>query len=197
MKSVIQDAVMGMMDPLRAETIEHAEGDVLEVGFGTGRNLELYPSSVKSVTGLDPLAAENFQKLDDRIANVPFPVERCLLPADGQLPFDSGRFDTIVTTWTLCSIPDAGLALEQMRQVLRPGGRYIFVEHGRAEKSSTVRWQDRINPIWQRVCDGCNINRKIDRLVEDAGFELTSMDRFRAKGPSISAAMYRGIATRA
>jgi ubiquinone/menaquinone biosynthesis C-methylase UbiE len=101
-----------------------------------------------------------------------------------------------VTTWTLCSIPEVERALGEMRRVLKPRGRYLFIEHGRSDSDSTARWQDRINPIWKRVCDGCNINRKIDRLVEDGGFELTTLDRFRAKGPGIAAAMYRGVATR-
>jgi SAM-dependent methyltransferase len=130
-----------------------------------------------------------------RIAAAPFPVERRTLRADGELPFDAGRFDSIVTTWTLCSIPDAGTALREMHRVLKPGGSYCFIEHGRAEKASTARWQDRINPIWRAICDGCNLNRQIDRIVEGAGFELSSLSRFRADGPSIAAQMYRGIAT--
>jgi len=196
-KSRVQDMAMSFMNPLRPETIEVAEGDVLEVGFGTGLNLPHYSPNVKSLTGLDPLVAERLRKLEERMAAAPFPIERYALGADGELPFDAGRFDTIVTTWTLCSIPDASAALAQMRRVLKPGGRYVFVEHGRASRESTIRWQDRINPIWRRVMDGCNINRSIDRLVEDAGFEMTSLERFRAKGPSIAATMYRGVATRA
>ena len=152
---------------------------------------------MKTLVGLDPLDVTDVAKVQARIARVSFPIERRALRADGGLPFDAGRFDTVVTTWTLCSIPEVGAALREMRRVLKPGGRYVFIEHGRADAEGTARWQDRINPIWNRLCDGCNINRKIDRLVEAGGFELTRLDRFRGRGPGIVAHMYRGVATKA
>jgi ubiquinone/menaquinone biosynthesis C-methylase UbiE len=195
-KPRLQDLVMRQMNPLRAETAELADGDVLEVGFGTALNLQYYGPGVKSLVGLDPMDVADVDAVQARIAQTGFPIERQTLRADGGLPFDSGRFDCVVTTWTLCSIPEVERALGEMRRVLKPRGRYLFIEHGRSDSDSTARWQDRINPIWKRVCDGCNINRKIDRLVEDGGFELTTLDRFRAKGPGIAAAMYRGVATR-
>jgi SAM-dependent methyltransferase len=194
-KPRLQDWMMGFMDEMRPDTVGAAEGEVLEVGFGTGRNLRLYPSAVKSVTGLDPLVTDGVAAVDARVAEAPFPVIRTALPADGALPFDAGRFDCVVTTWTLCSIPDAAAALREMRRVLKPGGRYLFIEHGKAERESTARWQDRLNPLWCRISDGCNINRPIDRIVADAGFELSSLDRFRGKGPGLLAQMYRGVAT--
>jgi ubiquinone/menaquinone biosynthesis C-methylase UbiE len=83
-----------------------------------------------------------------------------------------------------------------MKRVLKPGGRYLFVEHGRAEAPGTARWQDRLTPYWARVSDGCNMNRPIDQIIEDAGFELTELDRFRGRGPSVMAQMFRGVATR-
>jgi ubiquinone/menaquinone biosynthesis C-methylase UbiE len=195
-KPRLQDWMMGFMDEMRPETVGRAEGEVLEVGFGTGRNLALYPAAVKSVTGLDPLVTEGVAAVDARVAAARFPVTRTALPADGVLPFDAGRFDCVVTTWTLCSIPDPAAALREMRRVLKPGGRYVFIEHGKAERASTARWQDRINPIWNRISDGCNINRPIDRIVANAGFALTSIERFRAKGPGLFAQMYRGVAER-
>ncbi|MEE8165555.1 MAG: class I SAM-dependent methyltransferase [Myxococcota bacterium] len=195
-KPRFQDLAMRQMNPLRADTTGLAEGYVLEVGFGTALNLQSYGPAVKSLVGVDPMDVADVASGQRRIAQAPFPVERRTLRADGGLPFDSGRFDCVITTWTLCSIPDVARALEEMRRVLKPGGLYLFIEHGRAESDVTARWQDRVNPLWNRVCDGCNINRKIDRLVEDGGFELKSLDRFRAKGPSIVAAMYRGVATR-
>lgn len=195
-KPRFQDMAMRQMNPLRPDTIAEAEGEVLEVGFGTGLNLAYYGPAVKTLVGLDPLDVTEVEAVQARIRDASFPIERKALRADGGLPFDSRRFDTIVTTWTLCSIPDVAPALEEMRRVLKPGGRYVFIEHGRAEADSTARWQDRVNPLWKRVCDGCNINRKIDRLVEEGGFELTRLDRFRAKGPGIVAQMYRGVATR-
>jgi SAM-dependent methyltransferase len=195
-KPRLQDWMMGFMDEMRPETVARAEGEVLEVGFGTGRNLPLYPAAVKSVTGLDPLVTEGVAAVDARVAAARFPVIRTALPADGVLPFDAGRFDCVVTTWTLCSIPDAAAALREMRRVLKPGGRYVFIEHGKSESPDTARWQDRLNPLWSRLTDGCNINRPIDRIVADAGFALTSLDRFRGKGPGVLAAMYRGVAER-
>ncbi len=196
LKPWIQDLAMRQMDPLRQETVDSAEGDVLEIGFGTALNVPYYGPAVKSLVGLDPMDVTHVEKVHRRIQSAAFPVERKALRADGGLPFDAGRFDTIVTTWTLCSIPEVAKALREMRRVLKPGGRYIFIEHGRAENDGTARWQDRINPLWNRVCDGCNINRRIDRLVEEGGFELTSLNRFRARGPGIVAQMYRGIATK-
>jgi SAM-dependent methyltransferase len=196
-KPRFQDLAMRQMNPLRADTTGLAEGDVLEVGFGTALNLRSYGPAVKSLVGVDPMDVADVESVQRRIDQAPFPVERRTLRADGGLPFDSHRFDCVITTWTLCSIPDVARALEDMRRVLKPGGLYLFIEHGRAESDVTARWQDRVNPLWNRVFDGCNINRKIDRLVEDGGFELRSLDRFRAKGPSIVAAMYRGVATRA
>ena len=195
-KPWLQDLAMRQMDPLRVDTIEHAEGDVLEIGFGTALNLQYYGSGVKTLVGLDPMDVANVGKVQRRIQSANFPIERKALRADGGLPFDRARFDTVVTTWTLCSIPEVADALREMRRVLKPGGKYLFVEHGRADNDDTAKWQDRINPIWNRVCDGCNINRKIDRLVEDGGFELERLDRFRAKGLGIAAQMYRGVATR-
>lgn len=195
-KPRLQDWMMGFMDEMRPATVGQAEGEVLEVGFGTGRNLHLYPSSVKSVTGLDPMVTEGVPAVDERIARARFPVIRTALPADGGLPFDAGRFDCVVTTWTLCSIPDSAAALREMRRVLKPGGRYVFIEHGKAESESTARWQDRLDPLWARITDGCHINRAVDRIVAGAGFELTSLDRFRGKGPGLLAQMYRGTATR-
>ena len=195
-KPVFQDWAMGFMDELRPDTVGVAQGEVLEVGFGTARNLELYAPSVRRVVGLDPMSTEGFAAVEERIARAHFPVERTTLRADGALPFDAGRFDCIVTTFTLCSIRDPAVALAEMLRVLKPGGRYAFIEHGRAENASTQRWQDRLNPIWRRLVDGCNINRPIDRLVETAGFSLSSLERFRYKGPALITQMYRGIATR-
>ncbi|MGB0620323.1 MAG: class I SAM-dependent methyltransferase [Myxococcota bacterium] len=187
---------MRQMDPLRGDTIREAEGEVLEVGFGTGLNLAYYGPAVKTLVALDPLDVTDVDTVRARIQNSAFPIERRALRADGGLPFDAGRFDSVVTTWTLCSIPEVRKALREMRRVLKPGGRYVFIEHGRADEDATARWQDRINPLWNRMCDGCNINRKIDRLVEEGGFEMERLDRFRGQGPGIVAQMYRGVATR-
>ncbi len=188
---------MRAMDDLRPETIHDARGEVLEIGFGTGRNLAHYPADVSSVSGIDTMITEGVGPVERRIAEASFPVERTTLSADQTLPFDAGRFDCVVTTWTLCSIPDAHAALTEMRRVLKPGGRYLFIEHGRGRAESTIRWQERLNPMWSRLTEGCNINRPIDQLVERAGFELESIREFRGKGPRVVSHLYRGVATRA
>jgi ubiquinone/menaquinone biosynthesis C-methylase UbiE len=187
---------MRFMDDLRPDAVDGARGDVLEIGFGTGLNLRHYPGEVSSVCGIDPMATEGVARVERRIAQAPFPVERAALRADSELPFDAGRFDCVVTTWTLCSIPDARAALAEMHRVLKPGGRYLFIEHGRGRTESTIRWQDRLNPTWKRFTDGCNINRPVDELVEQSGFELTSLDEFEGKGPRLISHLYRGVAQR-
>lgn len=190
------DWMMRSVDDLRPETVSQAHGEVLEVGFGTARNLPHYQPAVRSVTGLDPMPTEGLAIVEQRIAQARFPVERTVLRADGELPFDAGRFDCVLTTWTLCSIPDPLTALSEMRRVLKPGGRYLFIEHGRSERARTARWQDRLNPLWRGLTGGCNMDRRMDALVEQGGFQLASLDRFQAPGPSLLACMYRGVATR-
>jgi SAM-dependent methyltransferase len=196
LKPRIQDFAMRFMDDLRPGTVGAAAGEVLEVGFGTARNLEHYRAGVARVVGLDPMSTQGVRAVEERIARARFPVERTQLRADGALPFDTGRFDCVVTTFTLCSIPDAERALVEMHRVLKPGGHYVFIEHGRAARPEIARWQDRINPAWRWLADGCNLNRPIDSLVEKAGFTLDSLDRFQYKGPRVLAQMYRGFATR-
>jgi SAM-dependent methyltransferase len=188
------DWLMRQMDDLRPEVLAGAQGEVLEVGFGTGLNLPAYPAAVTRVVGLDPNPNDGLAALERRVAAAPFEVERCALRADGTLPFETGRFDTVVTTWTLCSIPDTERALAEMRRVLAPGGRYLFVEHGRAPHERTARWQDRVNPVWRRLMGGCNMNRPIDDVVREGGFALEGLERFRHRGPGLLAHMYRGVA---
>lgn len=192
----VQDLAMRIMDDLRPQTVGLARGDVLEVGFGTGRNLPHYSPEVRSVWGLDPMRTRGVGPVERRIERSPFPVARTTLSAEQPLPFDEARFDCVVTTWTLCSIPDPDIALREMRRVLKPGGLYLFLEHGRARAERTARWQDRLNPAWTRLTEGCNLNRPIDEIVQRAGFELRSVDELEGKGPRIVSHLYRGVATR-
>jgi SAM-dependent methyltransferase len=185
---------MRQVDSLREEALAPAWGDVLEVGFGTGLNLTHYPSAVKRLTALDPLDALR-GRVEERIAAARFPVERVRLSADGSLPFASGRFDCVVTTWTLCTIRDPVPALQEMRRVLQPGGLYLFIEHGRSDAPRVARWQGLLNPIQRRIGCGCELDRPIDALVCAAGLSIEQLDRFvPAGGPRIYSEMYRGIA---
>jgi SAM-dependent methyltransferase len=191
------DLALRQMEELRPPTVGQAAGSVLEIGFGTGLNLAHYGPGVKSLVALDPKIPGKYPPVAARMAAARFPIERADLRADLTLPFDAGRFDCAVCTWTLCSIPDARAALGELLRVLKPAGRFFFVEHGRAASPRTARWQDRLNPLWVRISDGCNMNRAVDVLVEGAGFRLVSLDRFRHRGPGVLAQMYRGVAERA
>ncbi|MBI1850230.1 MAG: class I SAM-dependent methyltransferase [Planctomycetes bacterium] len=179
--------------PLRAEWLASARGDVLEVGFGTGLNLEHYPAAVTSLTAVDP-SAPLPRRVERRLALARFPVRRVRASAE-TLPFDDASFDTVVTTWTLCSIPSPVTALREMRRVLRSSGRYLFVEHGRSDDPRIARWQRFWNPVQFRIGCGCHLDRPIDALVRDAGFEITRLDRFAQPGvPRLVGKFYRGDA---
>jgi SAM-dependent methyltransferase len=195
LKPRFQDLAMRQMNQYRPETVSQASGDVLEIGFGTALNLRHYGTGVKSLAGVDPLDGLP-PNVQERIARAPFPVSHHALRADGELPFEAARFDSAVFTWTLCSIPDPVRALLELRRVLKPGGRIYFVEHGRSSDPATARWQDRINPIWVRLTDGCNMNRPVAETVARGGFELASIEHFRGRGPRILAEMFRGVARR-
>ena len=178
---------------LRARALATAAGHVLEVGFGTGLNLPYYPAAVRSLTALDPLDALR-GRVEARIAAAPVPVRRVTLAADGRLPFDDTHFDCVVTTWTLCSILDAHAALREMRRVLRPDGRYLFIEHGASDDAGVARWQRRLEPLHKRIAGGCHLTRRIDALIASAGFTLVDYERWVEPGPRVFTAMVRGSA---
>jgi ubiquinone/menaquinone biosynthesis C-methylase UbiE len=192
--SRLMDLSMRSLAEHRSAALAEAGGEVLEVGFGTGLNLAHYPPAVKRLTALDPLDALR-EVVQCRIARAPFPVERHALAADGRLPFRDGEFDCVTMTWTLCSIAEPITALREMRRVLRPDGKLLFIEHGRSDDSRVARWQDRLNPIHRAVAGGCHLNRRIDVLVEAADFKLVRLDRFVVdRGPRLFNEMYRGAA---
>lgn len=191
------DLMMGQrrLMECRRTALASARGDVLEIGFGTGLNLECYPAGVSRLTIIDP--AEHLpRKVEKRIREVAFSVERAHLDA-ATLPFDAGRFDTVVSTWTLCTIPDVEQALAEVRRVLGPAGKFLFLEHGRSDDSRVARRQDRWNGFQRVVACGCNLNRPIDRLIEGAGLGIERLDRFKMPGtPAILASHYSGVAQR-
>jgi ubiquinone/menaquinone biosynthesis C-methylase UbiE len=179
----------------RRRCLEDVTGVVLEVGFGSGLNLPHYPRTVTKVVGVDP-SETSATLARRRIAASPFPVETISLSAE-RLPVAAASFESIVSTFTLCTIPDVASALLEMRRALRPGGRLYFVEHGRAEDPSVIRWQERLNAIQNVVFGGCNLNRPIARLIEEAGFEIERLENGYLKGaPKFGGFLYRGVAKR-
>lgn len=179
----------------RRRTLADARGDVLEIGFGTGLNLPHYSASaITKLTIVDPAELMPDRVLA-RIAAAPFPVERARLDAE-RLPFDDARFDTVVSTWTLCSIPDPVAALREVRRVLRPEGRFLFLEHGLSERPWVARAQRLWNPLQKVIACGCNVDRRIDQLIAACGLATKKLERFDLAGElPIFSAMYRGVAT--
>jgi len=178
---------------LRAAWIPQARGEVLEVGIGSGLNLPFYSSEVKRVHGVDP-SLELQRMARERAASLPVNVEFLSQSAEELLPLPNGSMDTIVMTWTLCSIANAPKALEQMKRVLKPGGHLVFVEHGRAPDHGVAVWQDRINTAWKHIGGGCHLNRKIDEIITNAGFHITDLKTFYLPGPRPMTYTYQGLA---
>jgi len=176
----------------RERVVSQARGRVLEIGIGSGLNLPLYGPGVDTILGLDP-AARLLQMAQDEAIRSKIAVT--LITGSAQaIPIDRGSIDTLVTTWTLCSIPDALAALREMRRVLAPNGRLLFVEHGLAPEENVRKWQNRLTPVWKRIGGGCHLNRPIRALVEDAGFRMIRLDTGYAKGPRPLAFFYEGCA---
>lgn len=179
---------------LRSELLQSARGEVLEIGLGTGLNLCHYPAGVSRLRTVDP-APLLPDRVAERAANVSFPVELSRTGAE-QLPYEDQSFDCVVSTWTLCTIPDPIQALREVRRVLKPTGRFLFLEHGRSDDARTAIWQNRLNPIQNVIGCGCNLNRRIDRLISEAGLHILQLDRFVMEGvPRIAGELYRGVAT--
>jgi len=178
---------------LRAEWVPRARGEVLEVGIGSGLNLAFYPSEVRRVYGVDP-STELQQMARKRTAGHPLDVGFLSQSAEESLPLPDRTIDTVVMTWTLCSISDPLKALLQMKRVLKPDGHLIFVEHGRAPDSGVAAWQDRLNPVWKRIGGGCHLNRKIDELVVQAGFQIDELRTAYLPGPRPMSYTYQGFA---
>jgi ubiquinone/menaquinone biosynthesis C-methylase UbiE len=178
--------------PFRQRVIGAAEGRVLEVGAGSGRNLPFYRPPVREVLALEPAPRlVTMARSASRAAEMPV---RFLEASAEAIPLDGQSVDTIVTTWTLCSIPLAPAALAEMRRVLRPGGRLLFAEHGLAPDENVRRWQDRLTPAWRCMCGGCHLNRPIRVLIESAGFRIDRIETGYIPGPKPMTFMYEGSA---
>ncbi|MCL6646108.1 MAG: class I SAM-dependent methyltransferase [Dehalococcoidia bacterium] len=177
----------------RERVIPAASGRVLEVGFGSGLNLPYYGSGVRHLFALEP-SPELRRIAGPRIAGAPFTVEFLDRSAE-EIPLESASVDTVVTTWTLCTIPDAARALAEMKRVLKPDGVLLFVEHGLAPEPRVQAWQRRLNPLWNRIGGGCNLDRKMDALIVSAGFRLAELHAEYARGFKALSYTYSGRAS--
>lgn len=183
-----------VVSELRERVCAGLSGDVVEIGFGSGLNVPHYPASVTRVAAVEPSDVA-WKLAADRLAASPVPVERAGL--DGQsLPFEDDTFDSALSTWTMCTIPDLEAALAELHRVLRPGGSLHFVEHGLAPDESVARWQGRLEPLQKRLFGGCHLTRPILSQIGRAGFTLSQVDVFYEKGaPKVLGADKLGVAT--
>jgi ubiquinone/menaquinone biosynthesis C-methylase UbiE len=181
-----------VLRPYRERAIAAAAGDVVEIGVGSGFNLPLYRAPAHRVAAIEPSPAL-LRRAALRAAAAAVPVALIEGSAEA-LPFAAGSIDTVVTTWTLCTIPDVARALREMRRVLRPDGRLLFVEHGRASDPRVARWQDRLDPLWSRLAGGCHLNRRIDALLREAGFAVAAVANPLLPGLPTHGYLYEGTA---
>ncbi len=183
------------MADLRMEALSEVDGEILEIGFGTGLNLEHYPERVRRLTAVDPGVGMT-QLAGRRIARSQIDVDIRVQTAE-ELPFEDERFDCVVSTWTLCSIQKAGRAVSEIRRVLKPGGRYIFLEHGIGDDPGVQRWQRRLTPLQRKIADGCRLDVDVEGLVRGRAWAQVRVEQFLLDGtPRIVGSMYRGTAVK-
>lgn len=178
---------------VRAGLVPRAVGTTLELGIGSGLNLRHYSPKVTRLYGVDP--SLELQKLARERAPAGLQLEFLTQSAADPLPLADRSVDTVVVTWSLCSIPDPAAALRNARRVLRPGGELIFAEHGLAPDAGVRAWQNRLNTVWGWIGGGCNLNRRIDALIRAAGFQLGELETSYLPGPRPLTYTYRGVAT--
>lgn len=178
----------------REKIVPHAEGRILEIGMGSGINIPYYnPDKVEKVWGLEPSEGMR-RKAEPRVAAAPFDLEWLGLPGE-EIPLDDNSADTIVLTYTLCTIPDWRAAVTQMRRVLKPGGKLLFSEHGKAPDAAVLAWQNRINPLWMKMAGGCHLNRDIPKLLREGGFDIKQLDSMYVPStPKVAGFTYWGYA---
>jgi ubiquinone/menaquinone biosynthesis C-methylase UbiE len=183
------------IDEQRRLALALARGEVLEIGFGTGLNFAHYPRSVTQVTAID-CEVMRLQQTKLRIASASVPITTVYRDASLGLPFANNSFDTVVTTWTLCSIRNVIPALAEIRRVLRSDGNYLFLEHGCSDDPQVARRQKLLSPVVKVIGAGCQMNRHIDDLISRSGLRIVTLDRFvMPETPRILGEMYRGTAT--
>ena len=176
----------------RSQIVPQARGMVLEIGVGSGLNLPFYGHGVEQLYGLDP-SEELLAMARKKSRAITFPID-FLAHTGEEIPMDDSCIDTVVMTWTLCTIPDPAKALREMRRVLKPGGMLLFAEHGLAPETRVQGWQQFLNPLWSRITGGCNLNRKMDELIQASGFRIVDLKKEYAEGPRALSYMYSGHA---
>ncbi len=181
-----------LLRPYRERVIGAARGRVLEVGAGSGMNFPFYGAAVSEVVALEP--TPRLMTMAKQAAQTASRPTTFLEASAEAIPLEDQSLDTVVTTWTLCTIPDAGRALEEMRRVLKPDGRLLFVEHGLSDEAGVGKWQDRLTPLWKVIAGGCHLNRPIRNLVEGAGFTIDDLETSYFRGPKIMTFFYEGSA---
>jgi len=183
----------GEFPELRRSLLANVTGEVFEIGFGTGLNLPHYPASVKRITTVDPNTGS--RKLAERRLSES-PIEVSYQPISGEhLKLPGESFDSVVCTFTLCSIPDVNAAMAEMRRILRPGGRMFFLEHGLAADARIQWWQHKLTPVNRIIGDGCHLNRNPSDLIAGSGLRIERIDNFYLKkAPKFAGYLYRGIA---
>ncbi|MET4691156.1 class I SAM-dependent methyltransferase [Sinorhizobium fredii] len=179
------------LHPYRTRVIGAAEGRVLEIGSGSGLNLPFYRPDVREILALEPDPA--LLAMARRVPHSEMPINFIEASAEA-IPLDDNSVDTVVTTWTLCTIPGAATALAEMRRVLRPEGKLLFVEHGLSPDRGVRWWQDNLTPIWRRIGGGCHLNRPIRLMIEGAGFRIDRIETGYIRGPKPMTFMYEGSA---
>ena len=183
------------MAELRRKALSEVNGEILEIGFGTGLNLEHYPEHVRQITAVDP-GIGMARLAQQRIEQSPVEVVLWVQTAE-ELPFDDEHFDCVVSTWTLCSIQEAGRAISEVGRVLKPGGQFLFLEHGLGDDPGVQRWQRRLTPLQRRVADGCRLDVDIEALIRGRAWAKVRVERFLLEGtPRIVGSMYRGAAVK-
>ena len=191
----IIDVACGLktVEPLRRRVCHGLEGEVVEIGFGSGHNVPFYPPDVKQVAAVEP-SDTGWKLARKRVASSNVPVERTGL--DGQsLRFADGSCDSVLSTWTLCTIPDVAAALGEVRRILKPGGTFHFLEHGLAPDEAVRRWQHRLEPMEKRLFGGCHLTRQPVDLITSAGFTIREVDSFYEEGaPKFLGADSLGVA---
>jgi ubiquinone/menaquinone biosynthesis C-methylase UbiE len=176
----------------RRRGLAKAEGCVLEIGIGSGLNLPHYGDAVRHVIGLEP--SPRLLRMARRVAATGASCVELVQGSADAIPLENESVDTIVSTWTLCSVPDVEGALGEVRRVLKHDGRLLFVEHGLSSDSRVRRWQDRLTPVWKRIAGGCHLNRPIIQLIEGAGFRVEHVATGYMQGPRPMTFMYEGSA---